>query len=107
MRLYLGPYLGEVLLTELTVGQVQAMFTAITRQHQALGAPVSAATLARIRATLNAAIRRGLISDNQAARAELPRARRPRAVVWTRTWSGKTPGHDGCAARDLNPEPAD
>lgn len=87
VRLYLGPYLGEVLLTELTVGQVQAMFTAIIRQHQALGTPVSAATLTRIRATLraalNAAIRRGLITDNPAARAELPRARRPRAVVWT------------------------
>jgi len=87
VRLYLGPYVGEVLLTELTVGQVQAMFTAIIRQHQALGTPVSAATLTRIRATLraalNAAIRRGLISDNPAARAELPRARRPRAVVWT------------------------
>ena len=57
-----GPYLGQVLLTELTVGQVQAMFTAIIRQHQALGTPVSAATLTRIRATLraalNAAIRR-------------------------------------------------
>jgi hypothetical protein len=37
VRLYLRPYLGEVLLTELTVGQVQAMFTAIIRQHQALG----------------------------------------------------------------------
>ena len=87
VRLYLGPYLGEVLLTELTTGQVQAMFTAIIRQHQAAGTPVSAATLTRIRATLraalNAAIRRGLITDNPAARAELLRARRPRAVVWT------------------------
>jgi hypothetical protein len=52
VRLYLGPYLGEVLLTELTTGQAQAMFTAIIRQHQALGTPVSAATLTRIRATL-------------------------------------------------------
>ena len=37
----------------------------VIRQHQALGTPVSAATLTRIRATLraalNAAIRRGLI----------------------------------------------
>jgi hypothetical protein len=40
----LGPYRGEVLLTELTTGQVQAMFTAIIRQHQALCTPVSAAT---------------------------------------------------------------
>jgi integrase len=43
--------------------------------------------LTRIRATLrvalNAAIRRGLISENPAAKAELPRPRRPRAVVWT------------------------
>src|SRR6266704_5420710 len=87
VRLYLAPYLGEVLLGELSVAQVQAMFAAIIRQHQALGTPVSAATLTRIRATLraalNAAIRRGLITDNPAARAELPRARRPRAVVWT------------------------
>jgi site-specific recombinase XerD len=87
VRLYLGPYLGRVLLAELSVAQVQAMFAAIIRQHHALGTPVSAATLARIRATLraalNAAIRRGLITENPAAKAELPRARRPRAVVWT------------------------
>ena len=50
VRLYLAPYLGEVLLAELTTGQVQAMFTAIIRQHQALGTPVSAATLTRHRA---------------------------------------------------------
>lgn len=82
VRLYLGPYLGDVLLTELTTAQVQAMFTAIIRQHQALGTSVSAAALTRIRATLraalNAAIRRGLITGNPAARAELPRE-----VVWT------------------------
>lgn len=87
VRLYLAPYLGQVLLAELSVGHVQAMFTAITRHHQELGSPVSAAALHRIRATLraalNAAIRRGLITDNAASRAELPRARRPRAVVWT------------------------
>jgi len=87
VRLYLAPYLGPVLLAELSAEHVQAMFTAITRQHQATGSPVSAATVNRIRATLraalNAAIRRGLIGENPASRAELPRARRPRAVVWT------------------------
>jgi integrase len=87
VRLYLAPYLGEVLLAELTAAQVQAMFTAIIRHHHAMGTPISAATLARIRATLraalNAAIRRGLLTDNPACRAELPRARRPRAVVWS------------------------
>jgi len=74
-------------LAELTTGHVQALVAAIIRQHHALGTPVSAATLTRIRATLraalNAAIRRGLITENPAAAAELPRARRPRAVVWT------------------------
>ena len=63
VRLYLDQYLGEVLLAELATAHVQAMFTAIIRQHHALGTPVSAATLTRIRATLraalNAAIRRG------------------------------------------------
>jgi integrase len=87
VRLYLAPYLGPVLLTELSAAHVQAMFTAIIRHHQALGTPLSAATLNRIRATLraalNAAARRGLVSENAASRAELPRARRPRAVVWT------------------------
>jgi integrase len=87
VRLYLAPYLGPVLLGELSAGHVQAMFTAIIRQHQALGTPVSAATLNRIRATLraalNAAMRRGLVGENPASRAELPRARRPRAVIWT------------------------
>jgi hypothetical protein len=87
VRLYLAPYLGQVLLAELSAAHVQAMFAAIIRQHEALGSPVSAATLNRIRATLraalNAAIRRGLIAGNPASRAELPRARRPRAVVWT------------------------
>jgi integrase len=87
VRLYMGPYLGRVLLAELSAEHVQAMFTAITRQHQAAGSPVTPATLNRIRATLraalNGAVRAGLISENPASRAELPRARRPRAVVWT------------------------
>jgi integrase len=89
VRLYLVPYLGRVPLAELSAAHVQAMVTAITRHHQALGSQVSAATLNRIRATLraalNAAIRAGLICDNPAGRAELPPARRPRAVVWTPT----------------------
>ena len=87
VRLYLAPYLGPVLLGELPAGHVQAMFTAIIRHHQALGRALSAATLNRFRATLraalNAAARRGLVAGNAASRAELPRARRPRAVIWT------------------------
>jgi hypothetical protein len=87
VRLYLGPYLGEVLLAELTTAHVQAMIAVIIRHHHALGTPISAATLTRIRATLrvalNAAIRRGLLAENPASRVELPKTRRPKAVVWT------------------------
>ena len=87
VRLYLKPCLGHILLADLTAGHVQAMFTAITRQHEAEGHPVTAATLARVRATLrgalNAAIRAGLIGGNAASRAEMPAPRRPRPVIWT------------------------
>jgi len=87
VRLYLQPHLGPILLAELTTAHVQAMFTAIIRQHQATGHRVTAATLARIRATLraalNTAIRHGLITGNPARHVELPPARRPHAVVWT------------------------
>ncbi|MDL4775211.1 tyrosine-type recombinase/integrase [Actinomadura xylanilytica] len=87
VRLYLSPYLGKLILAEVSVAHVHAMFTAIARHSEALGKPMSPATLNRIRATLrtalNAAIRQGLLSDNPAARVELPGARRPRAVVWT------------------------
>ena len=87
VRLYLRPCLGQILLADLTAQHVQAMFTAIGRQHEAEGRPVTAATLARIRATLraalNAAVRVGLITVNAASLAELPSPRRPRPVVWT------------------------
>lgn len=48
--------------------------------------PATAASLARIRATLrtalNAALQQGLIPVNPACRVELPPAQRPKAVVW-------------------------
>ena len=37
VRLYLQPHLGPIQLAELTTAHVQAMFTAIIRQHQATG----------------------------------------------------------------------
>jgi integrase len=87
VRLYLVPYLGRVLLAELSAAQVQAMFAAIIRRHDEEGRPVTPSTLSRIRATLraalNAAVRQGLIAANPASRVELPPARRPHAVVWT------------------------
>jgi integrase len=87
VRLYLAPCLGKILLADLSHAHVQAMFTAISRQHEAIGRPVTIATLVRVKATLraslNAAIRAGHLAGNAASRAELPPARRPRAVVWT------------------------
>jgi hypothetical protein len=87
VRLYLAPYLGQIMLADLSAAHVQAMFTAISRQHATAGTPISPATLARVKATLraalNSAIRAGHITSNPASRAELPPARRPRAVVWT------------------------
>jgi hypothetical protein len=87
VRLYLEPCLGQILLADLRTAHVQAMFTTIARQRAAQGRPVAAATLARIKATLraalNAAIRAGYLTDNPACRTELPSGRRLRPVVWT------------------------
>jgi len=87
VRLYLVPYLGRVLLSDLTTADVQAMLTALGRTRGRDGRPVSASTVTRVRATLrtalNAAVRQGLLQVNPASRVELPAARRPRAVVWT------------------------
>ncbi len=84
---YLLPRIGTIPLVMLTAADLRAMFTAIGRQRPATGAPLSAATLARIRATLraalNAAIREGLISANPAKLVELPPLARPHPVVWT------------------------
>ena len=87
VRLYLTAHLGQFLLAELSASQVQAMFTAIARQHAAAGQPVTAATLRRVKATLraalNAAVRAGYLTGNPAVHVQLPPARRPRAAVWT------------------------
>jgi integrase len=87
IRDYLKPYLGGVQLVELTVGQIQAMFTALIRTGAARRCPLSPATLHRIRGllhvVLNDAIRRGLIAQNPAHWVQLTSGRRPRAVVWT------------------------
>ncbi|MGC7098581.1 tyrosine-type recombinase/integrase [Amycolatopsis lurida] len=87
VRDYLKPRLGNVVLAELTIGRVQAMFTGLLRSNAARVRPLSAATVQRmrevLRAALNGAIRRGLITSNPARWVELPPPRRPRAVVWT------------------------
>jgi integrase len=87
IRGYLTPYLGSIPLAALTAADVQAMFTAVTRDETALGRPVSAATLHRIHATLraalNGAVRAGLIDVNPGRWPELPKVGKPRPQVWT------------------------
>lgn len=113
VRLYLAPCLGQILLADLAPAHVQAMFTAISRQHEAMGRPVTTATLVRVKATLraalNAAIRAGHITTNAAARTELPAARRPRAVVWTadriREWQRTGTARQWRCGRPPRPRP--
>jgi integrase len=89
IRDYLKPRLGGVPLRDrdLTVGRVQARFTALLRANVERAHPLAPATFQRIRevlrAALNGAIRRGLITQNPARWVEVPSASRPRAVVWT------------------------
>jgi hypothetical protein len=84
---HLLPCIGNIPLAMLTAADLRVMFTAISRQRPTAGAPLSPATLARIRAALqaalNAAIREGLISVNPARLVELPAPARPHPVVWT------------------------
>ncbi|WP_165960288.1 N-terminal phage integrase SAM-like domain-containing protein [Actinocrispum wychmicini] len=56
VRDYLKPYLGGIVLKDLTVGKIQAMFAALMRMPTARGKPLSAATLQRIRGVLRVAL---------------------------------------------------
>jgi integrase len=84
---HLIPAIGEVKLAALTSRHLTAMFAELAAGTTPIGQPRTAATLQRIRATLraayNAAIREGMVMDNPARRVEMPRGRRPHAVVWT------------------------
>lgn len=104
IRLYLTPHLGHHRLDRLRVGHVDAMFDAIDEHNQyildarsshdpAVRATVKgqrvvgAASKQRIRATLraalNEAIRRQLLTTNVASFVELPAGKRPKPLVWT------------------------
>ena len=86
-RNHLIPHLGRIPLRELGSRQITAMLEAIRQFSQAANRPVSDGTVARIHATLraalNSAVREGLIEHNPARLVQLPRTRRPQAVVWT------------------------
>jgi hypothetical protein len=83
----LQPRLGGLAVSELTIGKVQVAFTGLLRANAVRSWPLSPTTVQRIRevlrAALNGAIRRELITHDPARWVELPSARRPRAVVWT------------------------
>jgi hypothetical protein len=67
---YLTPNLGHILLRELTTAQVQRMFTVLLRRGMVCGRDMTPTTMARIHATLraalNAAVRERHLTDNPA-----------------------------------------
>ncbi|MFI7131372.1 tyrosine-type recombinase/integrase [Nonomuraea sp. NPDC050153] len=87
VRLHLVPYLGRVKLVELSRRDVTRMFVALGRRRTRYGAPISASTLERIRATLRAAlnhaVREDLIAGNPAQGVRLPAPVQTHPVVWT------------------------
>lgn len=84
---YLIPCLGGVLVRELTADRIQAMVADLIRNGGVSGHPLRPGTLrhvhATLRAALNAAVRRGLLSTNPAWHVHVPTGKRPHAVVWT------------------------
>lgn len=104
IRLYFNPVIGHIRLDRLQVSHVMEVFEAIDELNDTIIAaretgdpairakvkgrrPVGPATKHRIRATLrsalNSAIKQRLIDFNPAAVIELPKAKRPKALVWT------------------------
>jgi len=86
--LHLEPGLGLIPLAELDTHDLVVFYRALAKRATARDrAPLSAATIERVNATLraalNAARRQGLITRNPATEIALPRGRRPGAVVWT------------------------
>jgi integrase len=86
-RNHLVPTLGEICLADLNAQHVTAMLEEVRARHARGGAPVSEGTVARVyatlRAALNCAVRDGLIPVNPALLVKPGGMRRPRAVVWT------------------------
>lgn len=104
IRMHINPYIGDVPLHVLAVGHVEDMFARIDegndaiRRVRASGTPAEKAAFkgrrvignanrqrirATLRAALNAAIRRGMITMNPAQFVELPSGKRPKAMLWT------------------------
>jgi hypothetical protein len=88
LQLHLKPRLGHILLEKLRRPHIQAAYDGIVADSAGNPRPVGPATIRRIHATLrkalNDAVRHRRISDNPALHVELPRARRPKPVAWTK-----------------------
>ncbi|WP_436888382.1 tyrosine-type recombinase/integrase [Nocardiopsis dassonvillei] len=84
---YLNPYLGGVLLEELTPALARQAFERISRHTTPRGNPLSSATVQRVRATLraalNTAVRERLLASNPAKGLRLDNGESARPVVWT------------------------
>ncbi|WP_131766138.1 tyrosine-type recombinase/integrase [Candidatus Protofrankia californiensis] len=101
---HLKPAIGDIRLDRLAVSHLDAMFTAIDERTSSIRAARAStdpdtrlsvrgqritgnATKQRIRAvlraSLNTAIKRGLITHNPAAHVELASGKRPKALLWT------------------------
>ncbi len=84
IRLYLRPVLGDVRMDDLRSVHVDRLFVDL---RQRAGTPLSAATLQRVRATLNSAlndaVRKGLLRANPARYVDLPSVPKRELDVWS------------------------
>jgi integrase len=89
IRLHLVPHLGQIELEKLRRTHIQAAYDHIVATNADRKRETGPATVGRVHATLrkalNDAVRERRVTDNPALHVELPTAKRPKPVVWTRT----------------------
>jgi len=87
VRVHLVPRLGGRQLRELSTPEVNEVLAVLVRPKDLGGAGLSPSTVRIVNATLRAAladaVRWGLLPNNVASGAQLPRRRRPEMKVWT------------------------
>jgi integrase len=86
INLYLVPHLGRVRLRDLTATHIDSMISTIGSDQTRRLSPTTIRRIhATLRAALNTAVRRQLLSVNPATQVELPPRRRTTVAVWTPT----------------------
>ena len=84
VRLYIAPAIGDVRMEDLRSTHVDRLFSDLRNRE---GRPLSAATLQRVRATLNKAlndaVRKGLLRSNHARYVDLPSVPKRELDVWS------------------------